>query len=70
MSGSMANTNFFILCLSKENQGALCFHKDRILEEGIHCLDKLNMISLIYENEQLLTELPGGYIWHRIIEFM
>lgn len=66
----MANTNLFILQLSNENHDALYPHKDRILEEGIHCLDKSNMISLIYKQEQLLTELPGGNIWHRITEFM
>ena len=66
----MANTNLFILKLSKENHDAPYPHKDRILEEGIRCLDKSNMISLIYKQEQLLTELPGGNIWHRITESM
>lgn len=66
----MANTNLFILYLSKKNRNIRNCCKDRILEEGIHCLYKSNMISLIYKKEQLLTELPGGYIWHRITEFM
>ena len=66
----MANTNLFILQLSNEKHDAPYSHKDRILEEGIHCLDKSNMISLIYKQEKLLTELPGGNIWHRITEFM
>ena len=66
----MANTNFFILQLSKENRNVIRSYKGDFLKEGIHCLDKSNMISLSYKQQQLLTELPGGDIWHRTIESM
>ena len=66
----MANTNFFIFSCQKRTGMRLALTRVRFLKEGIHCLDKSNMISLCYKQQQLLTELPGGDIWHRTIESM